>query len=469
MEYSKIKTFRVKNFRNIGDITLDFTESPIITLVGENEAGKTSMIKAFGVTGLHAYPREQKDYIRDGTNGFGVAIELEDGTIITRIKNNASNMYVIEKPDGTRWDTNKIDAGLPVQVQEIMGLIEEPETKEYLHIRTYEDQLLFVVTPASTNYKVMYNALKVEQLTRAIKQGSTQANELKAILDNNITKSETLINEIKKIRLYDIEPAVNIKNRITKELQQVEKLEKAMNVLERINAIDKELGTLAQISQAGLQPIDLLEVSRLESISRNMKRVDSINKLLTIYSQAATLESIDMTMIEKLKNALIKTEVLQGLNNRLNIYDGVDGIEYIDTSILSRLKYAVQQMDRINELDAGLIKFNSDGAEHITERDMSILGKLQKAINMKSATEHLNSQLQSVEGAEPITEKDMSIISKIQKAIGMQYSTTKLEQQLKEIDSEKMRLSGLIKDSGAIVSDCPNCGESIVVDARAYV
>ena len=36
---------------------------------------------------------------------------------------------------------------------------EEPETKEYLHIRTYEDKLLFVVTPNSTNYKVMYNSI----------------------------------------------------------------------------------------------------------------------------------------------------------------------------------------------------------------------------------------------------------------------------------------------------------------------
>ena len=35
-----------------------------------------------------------------------------------------------------------------------MGMVTEPETKEFLHIRTYEDQLLFVVTTASANYKM---------------------------------------------------------------------------------------------------------------------------------------------------------------------------------------------------------------------------------------------------------------------------------------------------------------------------
>ena len=74
--YSPIKTIYIKNFRNIGEAIIDFTESPIISLIGENEAGKTSVVKAFAVAALHAYPRDQKDFIRDGTNGFGVCIEL---------------------------------------------------------------------------------------------------------------------------------------------------------------------------------------------------------------------------------------------------------------------------------------------------------------------------------------------------------------------------------------------------------
>ena len=94
--YSPIKTIYIKNFRNIGEATIDFDESPIVCLIGENEAGKTSVVKAFAVAALHAYPRDQKDFIRDGTNGFGVCLELKDGSKITRIKTSTLNKYTVE-------------------------------------------------------------------------------------------------------------------------------------------------------------------------------------------------------------------------------------------------------------------------------------------------------------------------------------------------------------------------------------
>ena len=84
--YSPISKIGIKNFRNLGEVEIDFTESPIVCLVGENEAGKTSVIKAFSVCALHSSPRDQKDYIRDGTQMFGVAIVLEDGSQIVRLK-----------------------------------------------------------------------------------------------------------------------------------------------------------------------------------------------------------------------------------------------------------------------------------------------------------------------------------------------------------------------------------------------
>ena len=76
--YSPLKSLKIKNFRNIGDVNIDFTESPIITLLGANEAGKTSVIKAFSMCALHDSPREQKDWIRDDTDMLGVEIDLAD-------------------------------------------------------------------------------------------------------------------------------------------------------------------------------------------------------------------------------------------------------------------------------------------------------------------------------------------------------------------------------------------------------
>jgi len=44
--YKNIDRVRVKNFRNLDDVLIDFSDSPIVALVGDNEAGKTSVIKA---------------------------------------------------------------------------------------------------------------------------------------------------------------------------------------------------------------------------------------------------------------------------------------------------------------------------------------------------------------------------------------------------------------------------------------
>ena len=55
-KYSPIKKIYIKNFRNIGEAVIDFEESPIVSLIGENEAGKTSVVKAFSVCALHSTP-----------------------------------------------------------------------------------------------------------------------------------------------------------------------------------------------------------------------------------------------------------------------------------------------------------------------------------------------------------------------------------------------------------------------------
>ena len=305
-KYSPIKSMRVKNFRNIGDVTLEFDESPIISLIGDNESGKTSLVKAFAVCALHAYTRDQKGFIRDGTNGFGVEIELEDGTVITRVKTPELNKYRVAKPNGEVYDTNKIDSGLPVQVQEVMGLIEEPETKEYLQVRTYEDQLLFVTTAASANYKVMYDALKVDQLTRAIKIGSQEVNELRSEIGENEVSIRTLTENLRGIQIHDLEPLINIRNRLSEQLKVIETLERAKEVADRIETARDKLGALELINKHNLEEIDIVEANRLVTANRLLDNNNKLIKSLEINKLVDTVESIDIDLVIKLEGVIEK-------------------------------------------------------------------------------------------------------------------------------------------------------------------
>ena len=429
--YSPIKTIYIKNFRNIGEAIIDFTESPIISLIGENEAGKTSVVKAFAVAALHAYPRDQKDFIRDGTNGFGVCIELMDGSKITRMKTSTLNKYTVETPDGKVWDTNKIDSGLPIQVQQLMGLIEEPETKEFLQIRTYEDQLLFVVTPASTNYKVMYDALKVDQLTRAIKVGSREANDLKASINDTEASIRTLTDNLRTIRTFDLEPAINIKNRLTGQLNRLDRIERASKLANEIKASKISLGAIGLIEETGITQIDLVKVDKLVNANRLMNKLSNLSKVLNNYSKLDTIETIDMTLLNKLNDAISKRDELRRKNETAGAYRDLVELKEISEYRARALNNAVSLVQKVDKLR-----------------------KLDKALDYT--------------GAKLVTQEDFDNVNKCLRVKQLVDRNNLLNQALAESEDAISQISNYLKAIGAAVSNCPNCGETVVMDIGTH-
>lgn len=431
-KYSPIKQIWIKDFRNIGEVKVNFDESPIVSLIGENEAGKTSVVKAFSVCALHSTPKDQKDYIRDGTNGFGVEIELEDGTVITRIKTTTGNRYRVKNPDGTVYDTTKIDSSsAPVEVQRVMGMIEEPETKEYLQVRTYEDQLLFVVTPASTNYKVMYDALKVDQITRAIKSGSKEVNELKHVIDANENGIQTLTNSLKAVKVYDITSLLNIKARLESELAVINSLEEAARLVDRIKRAEAELGAIAEIDKAGLQDISELEAVQISDSLSLLTKLTRLNKLLSTYSLADTAENIDIPVYQ----SIIDT--------------------YIKKVELDRAIFANESMVRIGE------------AEEVNEVELITMTSIAE---LRDKLSSLTSQLRRIDtaGAELIEQSDFNTVTMLESVNAGFTRLWQLETAYKQCDDYCSQVQSYLKSLGAAVETCPNCGEDIVIDIDKY-
>lgn len=426
--YSPIKSIRVKNFRNIGDVELNFEDSPIITLVGSNEAGKTSIIKAFSACALHANPREQKDWIRDTTKMFGVEITLADGTQVIRVKEDGGiNLYRIIYPDGRTWDVSKITDGLPVQVQQVMGLIEEQETGEFLHIRTYEDKLLFVVTPDSVNYKVMYNALKVEQLTKAIKIGSTEVNSLKQEVSRNEDRLQTLRDQLRTIKIIDISALQNIKDRLQYQLGLLDKLEKALEYIRIIKNEEVRLGAIGLIDRFNLQPIDEIFSSNLMRVSNNINSRSSLIVSSNILSKVETLDDIDTSLINRMSIILNRKAELQSKIVEAGMLVHIDKISSVDESLVVRLSRANQLISKLGNLQNQLDANNSSDADEITDKSISVIDKLQK---VKSGYASLNINSSNLE-------KIVDYIEQVQE---------------------------YLKQCGVAVESCPKCGEAVIFD-----
>lgn len=425
--YSKIKSWRIKNFRNLGDIEIDFTKSPIVTLIGENEAGKTSVVKTFGVLGCNAYQSDQKDYIRDGTTGFGICATLEDGTTIFRFKTKDVNQYRIDKDNQCLFQVDKIDRGYgtPVEIEKVVGMIIEPETKELLQVRTYEDQLLFVLTKSSENYKVMYNALKVENITKAINNGNKEANEYRKAVNNYEVSIETLEDTLKGIKIVDIDNAVKVKNQIKEEVNVISRMQQIVSLINRNNEIGSELGVLQLLNETSeISEILGYKLNMLGSLIGNEKVVQLRMKG---YTQLDTVSEIDYNPILKLNRVRELKRNLESKASVLGNFDSLSGAQLIDYK-------ATLELDRLR----GLVK----------------------------DANKVSSQLSIYKGmGSEIPNKDLATISSLDKVKQLLNRCANLGTSITEGKQEADSWYNKIKESGAIVTSCPNCGETVVVDA----
>lgn len=430
--YSPIKQVYIKNFRNLGEVTIDFKDSPIISLIGENEQGKTSVVKAIAVCAMHATPRDQKDYIRDGTKGFGVAIELEDGTQVVRMKMATANSYRVTYPKGPdgnpikpTWEAAKLSNDLPQAVQDVMGMIEEPETKEFLHIRTYEDQLLFVTTASSTNYKVMYNALKISQLVDAIKLGSKEANALKTSINQKEIQAETLDTQAKSLKIYDLEPLQNIRDRLKNEVAQLNKLDRALELKKKIEVQTREVGELSKLSS--IPEISITLVMSLDKAYRVLDNLKELGSMYRTYSLADSLEEIDLNSYYNIYNAHVRYESLKNSEEQSRNYIAINSLSEININEVSNLQRAMALQRKI-------------------EADMN---KLQ-TLNISSAAD--------------VSDSDLTVYSRTYKALGLIQRNKQLEDAKVQIDNYCDAVIKWMKDIGVATETCPKCGETIVID-----
>lgn len=418
--YSPIKRWGIKNFRNLGEVEFSF-DTPIVTLVGDNEAGKTSVVKTFAVLGANGYATEQKDYIRDNTKGFSIECELSDGTTVKRVKTASENAFEILGADGEVYAADKIDRGYgtPVELERVMGMMVEPETKELLQIRTYEDNLLFVLTKSSENYKVMYNALKVGNLTRAIAVGNQQANGYRNAIDEYSVKAETLESELESIKDIDIASAVRLKGEIERLSRIVTGL---TGLIKRLDAADESEARLRVY--AGVS--SLKEES--ESVGHSFKSlVERLGAQERVATRLRAVSKIDSVSLER----------------------DVDGV----VKLLSRLR----DSERLKSAAEIFTELNT-----VREERESVVTGLLALSKRVSDGERLERAVSAFTGI-PRGEVEISPISRLKGLIERIESLNSEEAELSRVREKVAESYAALKATGAEVMVCPNCGADIVI------
>ena len=178
--------------------------------------------------------------------------------------------------------------------------------------------MLFVVTPASTNYKVMYDALKVDQLTRTIKLGSQEVNIIKADIYDKEVSMNAISENLRNIKIIDIEHVVNIRNRLSKQMDTLNKVERVKLIAEKINSAKRQLGALSVISEKNMQPIEMADVNKVNNIYRLLLSREKIVKVYERYKGINTFEKINQELYVKLGNLLDRVKSVSCMVDRYN-------------------------------------------------------------------------------------------------------------------------------------------------------
>lgn len=386
MAYSKIKTIKAVNFRSIGSIDIDMSSSPIVALVGTNESGKSSIIKAFGAAAGNLWRTRQNQNVRSGTDGFAVLVELEDGTKVLRKKSSNINGYTLVTGDGQRRDATKIDVEIPDFIQVVMGLFRDPETKECLQFRTCDDPLLFVQTTDGQNYKAVHNAINNFEVREATNKAKADASNLAAQAEKKRAEIEVYKKQLAELPLLDtdylkvvlsaLERASGVSvlfDEALKNLKLVESLDGdgAAKKLKKCKTVDAEavrlftdamrhLNTVKEAKERSYDNVDTVDASVLPLFEKARKYASEL-KVLDGYTVPDTVLSVNGGVLPLFERGLKYVRELKALGT----YAVPDTVVAINADALALFEKAKAYASNVSELTDSIDKLMS-GIETVT-------------------------------------------------------------------------------------------------------
>lgn len=373
MVYSNIASIDIKDFRCLEKLHLDFHDSPIICIQAGNDSGKSSAVKAIETIMYNDNERKNKNYIRTGTKGFEITVTLDDGRRIQRIKGSSGNIYRIIAADGTlanEW--NKLESDVPVQVQEIFGLVADESTGELLNIRTCESLLLFALTKPSENHKIFYSQLKVDEISNAMNLGKETVNKLSSEISNSNATKESYQVKLRGIRVPDMVGVEQLKERIDENGRNMMAAKEIATSLSIYRDTKQKLSDAqTAISQLEVIPDESIELVRL--LDDACTKLDSLRQVRNEASRLEGVNNVSEIPYEQIENLSELERIIGSLNQ-------IKGLRSSDSGAV------LSQLSVVNEIDSTILSAIED-----------IIATLNTKRSLASNYETMNKQLEEMQ------------------------------------------------------------------------
>ena len=168
---SKLLYWEVYNFMSLTHAKFEFDEQGIINILGYNDSGKSSALRALEVNMYNRFPQSQLSFIQSGQDYFRVISVWSDGVVIIKDKYlNGQGLYEMWKGDTCLYTSKKNGvltkiADVPLCIQEYFNLVKFEDS--YLNSRSCFEKQFLVQTTGSENYTALNTVLRSEELSTA--------------------------------------------------------------------------------------------------------------------------------------------------------------------------------------------------------------------------------------------------------------------------------------------------------------
>lgn len=439
-----LRKIRLQNVQSVSDLTLDFEKKGVYRLVGDNDIGKSAILRGINALFHNVSRSSYKEYISDWADTFIVEGWFYDGGYV-KLSRGANDFYEWSIPSGSNT-VMKTDGKVPLELQEYFNLYtEKDKSKITLNFNLQGDVLPFVDTSTSDNFWLSQKAFGTNILLNASKNLKSENNELgKGI--------KTVLTNIEK----DITMCKDIANEIEIDNDDIAIFRDSMTVLEEEYAELVEL-----IDVLGKEKEQISRKERFESIpSLSEKELNEMYSLSQTHSLLKTYLNRETTFQEN-KNRFnsvsqkvqeIELESLQDLSKKL-----VQLKEYLQLSLNQnklREKSSLLEKRIISEKEI------SDFSTKVSE--LQLLMKYAKAMRLKNDNESLLEKVRSkVESSDvnPCLEEALtiSLLKKYLKNLKKNHSDNLIK---KELHNVILNYDNEIKELKQNEKICPLCGSN---------
>jgi exonuclease SbcC len=473
-----IKTLHIVNFQSHAD-TLINLDPGLNILVGESDQGKTAVIRALRWV-MYNEPRGT-GYIRVGESRCEVTITLNDGTRISRIRDERQriNRYVLKVVGQEEQIFEKFKNEVPLEIQQELGVyplwIDRDRSLE-LNLARQLDNPFLLTESAATRAKVIGRIAHLHVLDAAqrdVLRDIKNLSRTKSGLENEITSLED------KARQFDDLPEKEEQlNQLKEKINQITRIQ---NQITRLSNIKERIDRAAISLEQSQRVID-----RLEQIEQANQVMENCLHLATTAEIAEKLHSKIVSAQNQLVTCLAKIKSLQNITLCINIHNQLQSnagllmqVEKIKTAHdanhkkLLYLQAVINQTASIRRGDAIIhrlyeLRQEGVGLQDLRRRIKDIYQKIQKrSIQQDNVNEELKrlAELEHIE-ALAVRYKNMWVQFNALNDLFCRYrqAISKIENAQKKLQTVEENYRKMVNDYVEVLTQagrCPTCQSPI--------